>query len=128
MTSHVDATTHLLACPGCARHVRASEASCPFCSAELPASLRAVPPRRGPAARLGRAGVAAFGVGSLVVPLAMEACSTEQTSSFYGSVALLDADLERADAEDAHAAPLAEDAGHAKEDAGHVTHDGAEGD
>lgn len=40
----------LVPCPACSRHVRASEAACPFCSAELPSSLaaRAVPaaPRR----------------------------------------------------------------------------------
>ncbi|MEO8875485.1 MAG: hypothetical protein ABI461_07860 [Polyangiaceae bacterium] len=35
----------LVPCPGCARHVRASESACPFCSADLPNDLasRAVP-------------------------------------------------------------------------------------
>lgn len=42
--------TALVPCPSCSRHVRSSEASCPFCATALPESLasRAVPaaPRR----------------------------------------------------------------------------------
>lgn len=58
---------HLRACIGCARHVFASESSCPFCGAELPASEAPVEkPRR----RLGRAATFAFGVA-----LAASACS-----------------------------------------------------
>jgi hypothetical protein len=33
----------LVPCPSCARHVRASEASCPFCASALPEGLTAVP-------------------------------------------------------------------------------------
>lgn len=48
---------HLLPCPGCARHVRASDARCPFCDAALSGG----PAPRLPSARLGRAATFAFG-------------------------------------------------------------------
>ena len=47
----------LVPCAACARHVRASEAACPFCRAELPRSLRDAAPPRPPGMRLGRAGL-----------------------------------------------------------------------
>lgn len=49
-------------CPACSRHVRATEATCPFCASALPA---APPPRRAPPRRLGRAAVFAFGGAAL---------------------------------------------------------------
>lgn len=53
----------LMACPDCARHVRAGEAQCPFCSASLEGV--APPPRRRARGRLTRlalvAGVALAG-------------------------------------------------------------------
>jgi hypothetical protein len=49
----------LLACPGCARHVRRTETCCPFCTAAL--DFSAVPPRPVPRTRLGRGAVFAFG-------------------------------------------------------------------
>jgi hypothetical protein len=52
---------HLVPCPSCARHVRQSEASCPFCSAEL--SLGHLPAPALPRTRLGRAATFAFGAG-----------------------------------------------------------------
>lgn len=59
--------TPLAACPGCARHVRVSESTCPFCRAELPPSFRkqAAPPT--PATRLSRAALYALRVGTLSV-------------------------------------------------------------
>lgn len=51
---------HLLPCPGCARHVRASDTDCPFCGASL-AALASAPAPRTPAGRLGRAATFAFG-------------------------------------------------------------------
>jgi hypothetical protein len=51
--------TQLIPCPGCNRHVRQFETSCPFCSAEL--SLAHVPPPALPRTRLGRAATFAFG-------------------------------------------------------------------
>lgn len=48
----------LTPCPACARHVRAADASCPFCGAPL----GALPPERPlPRVRLGRAAIFAFG-------------------------------------------------------------------
>ncbi len=49
----------LIACDGCARHVRADEGSCPFCGAAVDASAH--PPRPAPPAGLGRAAVFLFG-------------------------------------------------------------------
>lgn len=51
--------SHLRACQSCARHVRATETDCPFCSEALPA---AGPAPRAPRQRLSRAKVLAFGV------------------------------------------------------------------
>jgi hypothetical protein len=50
----------LLACPACARHVRADETRCPFCSAHLPQSFRASPAPIAPPRGLGRAGLLRF--------------------------------------------------------------------
>ncbi len=49
----------LLACPGCARHVRVTEPACVFCGRELPASF-AEKPLLAPPPRMGRAGIAAY--------------------------------------------------------------------
>src|SRR4051812_47263654 len=51
--------TQLIPCPGCNRHVRRAETSCPFCSAAL--SLTDVPEPALPRTRLGRAATFAFG-------------------------------------------------------------------
>jgi hypothetical protein len=56
---------HLVACTACARHVRVSEAACPFCGAVFPASLRERAPPLPPGARLTRAALFAFGTGTL---------------------------------------------------------------
>jgi len=60
-------TAHLVACPGCARHVRVSEDRCPFCSSMLGDDVRATGPKRAPRERLGRAALVAFGAGTLAV-------------------------------------------------------------
>lgn len=52
--------SHLIACTGCARHVRATDPLCPFCGEALPMSLRSQAPRL-PAERLGRAATFVFG-------------------------------------------------------------------
>jgi hypothetical protein len=53
--------THLAPCATCVRHVRVSEAACPFCGATLDAAVRSSAPRQGPTARLSRAALLAFG-------------------------------------------------------------------
>ena len=55
-------------CPSCARHVRVSEAACPFCGASLDRSLQTTPAPLPPAARLSRA--ALFALGASTVSLA----------------------------------------------------------
>jgi hypothetical protein len=57
--------TRLLACPACSRHLRASEANCPFCGAEVPTEFKDAPAPRGPGRRLSRAALYAFGATSL---------------------------------------------------------------
>ena len=68
-------------CTSCARHVRQSEASCPFCGAVLPASFRVPRARPSPARGLSRAALWALGASSvgLVAPLA--ACSGDDTTT-----------------------------------------------
>src|SRR3954469_20602120 len=61
----------LVPCPNCARHVRQSEAACPFCSVEL--ALGHVSPAPLPRVRLGRAATFAFGA-SLVGATSLVAC------------------------------------------------------
>ncbi len=77
-------TTHLVACAECSRHVRASEAACPFCGAPLATALRTSAPRRVPGTRLSRAGLAAFGVGVVVAPIALAGCAESAQMAVYG--------------------------------------------
>ena len=69
-------TAHLIACPACARHVRASEPTCPFCATALPDSARTAPRRRGPSERLSRAALYAVGIGGIAVAAACSSTST----------------------------------------------------
>jgi hypothetical protein len=50
----------LLACPACARHIRVTEAHCPFCGATCPESLASTPPLAPPPRGLSRAGLFRF--------------------------------------------------------------------
>jgi hypothetical protein len=72
------ANVRLAACPSCARHVRLSEATCPFCAHALPAELRAAPAPRPPPARLSRNGLYVFGVASVALS---SACGGEFIAS-----------------------------------------------
>jgi hypothetical protein len=72
----------LLACPSCSRHVRASEASCPFCGASVVVAARGFVPRQEPKERLGRAALYAFGVGSLTVATACSSSSSVPTPPY----------------------------------------------
>lgn len=58
-------------CPECQRHVRISDAACPFCAAPLAEAFANVAPRILPRVRLGRAATFAFGV----VALAQGGCT-----------------------------------------------------
>jgi hypothetical protein len=52
-------------CPSCSRHVRISEAACPFCAARFDDAFRAEEPRpRAPTARLTRAALFALSTGA----------------------------------------------------------------
>lgn len=75
-------TARLIPCPACARHVRAGEADCPFCSANLPETL---PPVVGkPNQRLGRAALFAFGAAAAGV-VAVTGCGDDTIGSLYGA-------------------------------------------
>lgn len=63
----------LAACPSCARHVRRSETTCPFCKSAL--ALPAAP-ARAPLPRLGRTATFAFGA---ALTTTAAACSTPST-------------------------------------------------
>jgi hypothetical protein len=58
---------NLIACPACARHVRISEPTCPFCKGSLAEAALAFTARQAPTQRLSRAALYAFGMGSITV-------------------------------------------------------------
>ena len=75
--------SHLVPCPECSRHVRASEATCPFCA--VPLDLAGTPEPQLPKTRLGRAATFAFGA-TLVSASALAACSgSDETPGSGGS-------------------------------------------
>jgi hypothetical protein len=67
-------THDLKPCPGCARHARVTEASCPFCEHPFDASFRVASSRRPTPGRLSRAAIFALGAGSAGVTTA---CASE---------------------------------------------------
>ena len=69
-------TVHLSSCPACARHVRVSEAACPFCGAALSDAFRARPAPRSPAARLSRSALYALGMGTVTLAAACSSSSS----------------------------------------------------
>jgi len=75
------APSHLIACPGCARHLRVSETACPFCKSALDEGLRARPAPRPPAMRLSRAALFALGTATGASALACSSSSTPQTAA-----------------------------------------------
>ncbi len=66
-------SAHLRPCPACARHVRVSEAGCPFCGERFAAAFRASPRPAPPGARLTRAALFALGTGTMAMT---PACSS----------------------------------------------------
>ena len=79
-------TAHLRPCPGCSRHVRVSEGTCPFCGVLLEPAFRAAPAPIGPSRRLSRAALLAFGTGTLVLtPAVAIDCGMTTAVPFYGS-------------------------------------------
>lgn len=66
--------SQLIPCPGCNRHVRKSESSCPFCAVAL--SLATVPEAQLPRTRLGRAATFAFGA-TLAGAAALVGCGSD---------------------------------------------------
>ena len=75
---------HLVPCPGCRRHVRASEPECPFCA--LPLELAGTPAPRLPDERLSRAAMLAFSA-TLASATALVACglATDAPVPHYGA-------------------------------------------
>jgi hypothetical protein len=76
----------LLACPECDRHIRLSEATCPFCDADVGAAAASFAPRPIPTERMSRAAMMAFAAASL----GAAACGGDTTSS-PGNLPLTDA-------------------------------------
>ncbi|UJR82379.1 hypothetical protein [Sandaracinus amylolyticus] len=70
-------TNRLLPCPGCTRHVRASESACPFCGESLGDALASAPPLRAPTTRLGRAATFAFGA-AVATTLSVTGCAESE--------------------------------------------------
>src|ERR1700678_3240012 len=74
-------TSMLRACPACSRHVRVSEAACPFCGGVLDDAFRRVPSARAPTMRLSRAALFAVGATGFVAGVASGGSSA---GSAYG--------------------------------------------
>jgi len=74
-------------CPSCARHVKQSDSTCPFCGNEIPNVI--VPARRVAAGRLSRS--ALFAAGAAGLALATMDCGSAQ-SSYGGPVVCTSAD------------------------------------
>lgn len=64
-------------CPKCERHVRVSEQSCPFCGVDLAQSFAALPERKMPSARMGRAALFAFGAAAAATAAMTSGCVDE---------------------------------------------------
>jgi hypothetical protein len=76
--------SHLAACPWCARHVRVSESTCPFCRSTIGDAFHSAPVSHASRERLTRA--AAFALGAALTP----ACSPSQSlQPPYGAVAVI---------------------------------------
>ena len=104
---------HLSSCPACARHVRVSEAACPFCGGALSDAFRARPAPRSPTARLSRSALYALGMGTVTLAAA---CSSSSSPGGTG-----DAEAPVADAGNGEAGVATPaDAGEAPYDAGGV--------
>lgn len=87
----------LVPCPTCARHVRVSEATCPFCAASLPDTKTPMP---GTSQRLSRAAAYAFtATVAAATGGALVACSSSsaQTQALYGAPAVIDSGSDAAD-------------------------------
>jgi hypothetical protein len=80
--------TRFIACPACARHVRAGDSACPFCGTAVPSAQ----PLRTIRGRLSRAAMHAAGAAGAVVAIA-DCSSTGNTNTnvFYGAVCVGDA-------------------------------------
>jgi len=77
--------SHLRACAACARHVRVSEVSCPFCGVALSDEFRASPAPLPPRARLSRAALFAFGTGTLAIAAACSSTSPGEPAADAGN-------------------------------------------
>jgi hypothetical protein len=77
-------STHLAPCPSCARHVRVSEARCPFCDGGLNDTFHALPAPQPPMRRLKRAALYAVGASGLVLGACSSSSSNTMTQALYG--------------------------------------------
>jgi hypothetical protein len=103
----------LLVCPSCERHVRAVDASCPFCGLVLSVSERSALALRPPRVRLGRAALYALSVGSLSLAACGGATTADNDASDDASAA--ESGSETGSGFDARCCPPY---GHVPEDAG----------
>ncbi|MCC7541567.1 MAG: hypothetical protein IT379_35440 [Deltaproteobacteria bacterium] len=77
---------HLLPCPACGRHVRATEVSCPFCVTALSAAFASAPAPSIPSARIGRAAIMGYRAlsATALAATALASCGDDDTSRDMG--------------------------------------------
>jgi hypothetical protein len=108
---------HLRPCTGCARHIRVSEAACPFCGVEPSAALRASPAPVAPRGRLTRAAIFALGASTAAVGTG---CGAQASDTSHVEDSGTSADASGFDAQGGAlygGFPIGEDAGPAMDDA-----------
>ena len=72
--------SHLVLCPACKRHLRPSEAECPFCNAIVPEDVRNAAPPPLPPSGLSRARAYAFRA-AIIASVAGVACGSDDEST-----------------------------------------------
>jgi hypothetical protein len=75
--------TPLAVCPECQRHLRRTETTCPFCSADVRDAFSKMLPRAIPTERLGRTALLAFAAANIGVA----ACGGDVSTPLYGAPA-----------------------------------------
>ena len=84
----------LISCPGCERHIRTTEAACPFCQADVAEAIARALPRPIPIAGMSRTAMMAFAAASL----GAAACSGKDVTPGGGNQPLTDGAVSDANA------------------------------
>ncbi len=103
--------SQLIPCRGCSRHVRTSDAACPFCGAALSLQARTRPAPEVPRGHLSRAALFAIGAAAAAAAATASVGCSGKTDGEVGDSGVVDAGGKPADAPpDQKITPIPEDA------------------